>query len=150
MQTKVIRHSKNADSQIPKIKQKAVSDIVPTISVLNPFKFEISSENTVDNIPGALLLRSNHATFLYIISLNNWRLTLSVRPSPATVNNNFYIYPTDADANIKPIPNKHQKSLSSSNVGDLGPAITTNIRFAIRYPNPGIVRELMIAINTDR
>lgn len=53
------------------MRQKTVSAIVPTISVLRPFRFEMSSENIVDRIPGALVLRSNQATFLYMISVNN-------------------------------------------------------------------------------
>jgi hypothetical protein len=65
----------------------------------------MSSESIFEMIPGALLLLSNQATYLWIRLSNNSYLILKVKFSPASENTNFWTKP------IKPIAMTYKKNI---------------------------------------
>ena len=52
--TIAILHSKKPDTTIPVMIAKKDSEMVATVSVVSPLRLEISSESTLERIPGAL------------------------------------------------------------------------------------------------
>ena len=63
--TIAILHEKKHARIIPAAKVVKVSENILIVSVVNPFKLEMSSERMFERIPGALSCLSNQATYLW-------------------------------------------------------------------------------------
>jgi hypothetical protein len=79
-----VRQSNQKASASDKIMDRKAYKTTDNVSVVMPFKADMSSAMTLVNTPGAFFSESNQLIYLYMIPLSSSLRTLWVRCSPAT------------------------------------------------------------------